>query len=63
MYSTSFSNNNVHMYGTVSTNSSNLMPSALGLINPVETFTLEYNLYLYITIEFEMHYNESNGYN
>ena len=26
---------------------SNLIPSALSLINPVETFTLVYNLYLY----------------
>ena len=32
--------------GMVSTDLSNLVPSALGLINPVETFTSVYNLYL-----------------
>jgi len=41
----------VHMYMyrrlTVSTDLSNLVPSAIGLINSVETFTSVYNLYLY----------------
>ena len=43
----------IHL-GTVSTDLSNLVPSALGLINPVENFTLVYKLYLQLISLFDI---------
>ena len=47
----------IHL-STVSTNSSNIMPSAVGLINPVETFTCVNNLYMYQTRVLQLQMNK-----